>query len=125
MGEIAEMMLDGTMCAGCGEWLNGGEDGDGYPEYCGSCQREESKAAQKQKSQSDKISGAIATMVIECLEEAYKGKMPKDIGEQLGAQIKGVVGGVYNATGQDLMHDGIRKTIENNKAAQKRHRKYM
>jgi len=22
MGEIAEMMLGGVMCAGCGEWLN-------------------------------------------------------------------------------------------------------
>jgi hypothetical protein len=37
MGEIAEMMLDGTMCAGCGEWLNDGEDGDGFPEYCATC----------------------------------------------------------------------------------------
>lgn len=37
MGEIADMMLDGTMCACCGEWLNGGEDGDGFPEYCDSC----------------------------------------------------------------------------------------
>ena len=34
MGEIADMMLDGTMCAGCGVWLNDGEDGDGYPGYC-------------------------------------------------------------------------------------------
>ena len=25
MGEIADMMLDGTMCAGCGEWMHGGE----------------------------------------------------------------------------------------------------
>lgn len=37
MGEIADMMLDGTMCAGCGEWLHGGEDGDGIPGYCASC----------------------------------------------------------------------------------------
>jgi len=37
MGEIADMMLDGTMCAGCGEWLNDGEDGNGYPEYCSGC----------------------------------------------------------------------------------------
>ncbi len=31
MGEIAEMMLDGTLCAGCGVFLNG--DGDGRPPY--------------------------------------------------------------------------------------------
>lgn len=38
MGEIAEMMLDGTMCALCGEFLRDGEDGDGFPEYCEGCQ---------------------------------------------------------------------------------------
>lgn len=37
MGEIAEMMLDGTMCSLCGEFLNDGEDGDGFPGYCEGC----------------------------------------------------------------------------------------
>lgn len=36
-GEIAEMMLNVTMCAQCGEWMHDGEDGDGSPEYCESC----------------------------------------------------------------------------------------
>ena len=31
MGEIAEMMLDGTLCEGCGEYI--GAD-SGYPQYC-------------------------------------------------------------------------------------------
>lgn len=35
MGDIAEMMLDGTLCEGCGEYLG---DGDGYPQYCPTCQ---------------------------------------------------------------------------------------
>ncbi len=34
MGEIAEMMLDGTLCEGCGEYLG---EGDGFPRYCASC----------------------------------------------------------------------------------------
>lgn len=37
MGEIAEMMLDGTMCEGCGEFLHGGNDGPGFPGRCCSC----------------------------------------------------------------------------------------
>lgn len=37
MGEIAEMMLDGTMCQLCGEFLFDGEDGDGIPMYCAAC----------------------------------------------------------------------------------------
>lgn len=38
MGEIAEAMLDGTMCSQCGEYL--GSDA-GYPILCASCKREE------------------------------------------------------------------------------------
>lgn len=31
MGEIADMMLDGTLCEGCGEYI--GSDA-GFPQYC-------------------------------------------------------------------------------------------
>lgn len=34
MGEIADMMLDGTLCEGCGEYLGGD---DGFPQYCHAC----------------------------------------------------------------------------------------
>jgi len=34
MGEIADMVLDGTMCQGCGEFIYDGADGPGYPGYC-------------------------------------------------------------------------------------------
>lgn len=36
MGEIAEMMLDGTMCAGCGEFFHDGDDSS-FPRYCAGC----------------------------------------------------------------------------------------
>jgi hypothetical protein len=32
MGEIADMMLDGTLCEGCGGYIEG--DGCGFPRYC-------------------------------------------------------------------------------------------
>ena len=35
MGEIADMMLEGTLCAGCGEYMGG--SGDGFPRYCAGC----------------------------------------------------------------------------------------
>lgn len=37
MGEIADMMLDGTMCQVCGCFLNDGEDGEGFPMTCDDC----------------------------------------------------------------------------------------
>lgn len=36
MGEIADMTLDGTLCAGCGEWM-GDMESTGYPVYCDGC----------------------------------------------------------------------------------------
>lgn len=35
MGEVSEMMLDGTLCEGCGVFLN--DDPPGYPCYCKDC----------------------------------------------------------------------------------------
>lgn len=38
MGEIAEMMLDGTLCACCGCILIGeDEEPAGFPQYCAEC----------------------------------------------------------------------------------------
>jgi hypothetical protein len=37
MGEIAEMMLDGTLCQGCGVYLRG--KSDGIPRCCHDCKR--------------------------------------------------------------------------------------
>ena len=33
MGEMAEMMLDGTLCEGCGSYIDD-EEGEGFPRYC-------------------------------------------------------------------------------------------
>lgn len=39
MGECAEMMLDGTLCASCGAYIEG--EGDGIPRYCSpQCRRD-------------------------------------------------------------------------------------
>lgn len=34
-GEYADMMLDGDMCEGCGEWM--GDDGGRFPRRCAAC----------------------------------------------------------------------------------------
>lgn len=42
MGEIAEMMLDGTLCEGCGVlMLKEGQEPPGYPCRCADCKRED------------------------------------------------------------------------------------
>lgn len=39
MGEIAEMMLDGTLCQICGSVIDG--DSPGFPRYCLDCAKDE------------------------------------------------------------------------------------
>lgn len=39
MGEIADMMLDGTLCEMCGVFLN--EEPQGYPCRCEDCEAED------------------------------------------------------------------------------------
>jgi len=47
MGEIAEMMLDGTLCEGCGCFLN--EVPFGYPNRCDDCTKERALAKRAPK----------------------------------------------------------------------------
>jgi len=41
MGDMADLMLDGTMCSVCGVYL--GSDAD-YPQMCADCEKEEKEA---------------------------------------------------------------------------------
>lgn len=38
MGEIAEMMLDGTLCQCCGEYI--GKEENGLPAFCEDCAKD-------------------------------------------------------------------------------------
>ncbi len=65
MGEVAEMMLDGTLCEGCGVFLNA--SAPGYPCYCRDCAGERKKlraaenvaANQKMHAEQKKIPCAV------------------------------------------------------------------
>ena len=48
MGDIADFILEGGLCQGCGEYLG---EGDGFPTFCASCQREERES----RPQVDKV----------------------------------------------------------------------
>lgn len=43
MGDIAEMMLDGTLCEGCGVYLE--DESDGIPRRCADCVKEDRQYA--------------------------------------------------------------------------------
>lgn len=60
MGDIADQMLDGSMCQGCGEYLG---DGEGYATFCAGCSNRiqsdsptlSAKEQSKQKRESNRV----------------------------------------------------------------------
>ena len=73
MGDIADMILEGCMCQGCGEFLG---EGEGFPAYCPSCQSDENKAekALKKAANIEKNARQKKTKCPDC------GKKVKEIG---------------------------------------------
>jgi len=53
VGEIAEMMLDGTLCQCCGVYLGNESNGD-FPQYCSSCARDAREEARRDKGSRQK-----------------------------------------------------------------------
>lgn len=56
MGEIADMMLDGTLCTVCGAVIDDG-NAKGYPVKCEDCIEEEKKDKLKNNKKSKKLKG--------------------------------------------------------------------
>lgn len=42
MGEIADLLIDGTLCRDCGAVMDDG-DSPGYPRWCNACESEEQR----------------------------------------------------------------------------------
>ncbi len=52
MGDIADMMLDGTLCGQCGAYIDG--NGEGFQRFCSGCKRD-NKATKKQQNDNQAI----------------------------------------------------------------------
>lgn len=52
MGEIADMMLDGTLCSSCGEFID--SEDLGFPQQCFYCEKEEKASEKKAKEEKEK-----------------------------------------------------------------------
>lgn len=46
MGEQADMMLDGTLCQACGEYI-----GSDFPDYCSDCKKDVDELIKESKTQ--------------------------------------------------------------------------
>lgn len=49
MGEIADMMLDGTLCEQCGVYIDDELGSPGYPRLCPACEQQNKRVTMKAK----------------------------------------------------------------------------
>ena len=117
MGEIAEMMLDGCLCAGCGEYL--GAD-NGYPEYCYSCTKGLKDMERKRSERSAKIAGEVAIKTILELEKAFGAKFDPGVANHLRPNIMGLFRSLYVNHGGYISSDSFVKTLANNAKSQRK-----
>ncbi len=83
MGEIADMMLEGDLCAGCGVYMDG--DGDGFPRYCSASCDPDSPNTQRPRAQKhtkpikslDGMRQSISDRTVGIIEKEMGGKFSK------------------------------------------------
>ena len=56
MGEIADMMLDGTLCQSCGVYIGDESAGD-FPQHCADCARDARKTRQDKGNRKPQYKG--------------------------------------------------------------------
>lgn len=74
MGEIAEMMLDGTLCVQCGGYIEHGTP-DGIPRYCSAqCRRDAGIDAPRSKRQPRNVPCPICAKAFgsECAQRQHQ-----------------------------------------------------
>lgn len=110
MGEIADMMIDGTMCSGCGEWMDDGEDGPGFPQYCPACSNEDAPAPKAQKKKAkrkedrcpatvDALHQSITDACRSIIENRMGGRMKKKTRKAFHAHMQQLLKGFLNVGG--------------------------
>lgn len=117
MGEIADMMLEGCLCAGCGEYL--GRD-NGYAEYCYSCTKGMKDMERKRSDLSAQIASEVAIETIRALEKAFGAKFDPAVSNHLRPNIMGLLRSLYVNHGGYITSDSFAKTIKNNVKATQR-----
>lgn len=117
MGEIADMMLEGTLCAGCGEYL--GRD-NGYAEYCYTCTKGVKDAERKRTEEAAQVASEVAIKTILEIEKAFGAQFDPAVANHLRPNIMGLLRSLYVNHGGYITSDSFAKTIKNNVKTQRK-----
>lgn len=109
MGDIADMMLEGILCAGCGVYMGG--DNDGIPRYCSDCRCYEKRAKHSGKAKS---AGPVAKNLRRRLELA-RDATDNPLGMYPGIHIEDAPGQIQKLIARGLLeeyqpHNPVHKT---------------
>lgn len=116
MGEYADMMLDGTCCQFCGEYL--GSDND-FPTSCASCAGVDEHARPKEFLKEKQYKPIVDKAISSLLKFA---SIESKLEELLRRNICGILAKFYIAEEGFMQHDGMLKTLEHNANIQSKKR---
>ncbi len=118
MGEYAEMMLDGTCCQYCGEYL--GSDND-YPTSCRSCAKEDEPRKEFLKEKD--VNNIAQKICDDMLRKLGAIGFDTDLKFAFHQNIKGILSNFYKDEKGHIRNEGYEKTIRNNQAAKLKKKK--
>lgn len=124
MGEIAEMMLDGTLCEMCGCYIDD-DDASGFPRYCSKeCAKDRGVDYQKSSNRFPSLISAedaedLSAEVVDALLEDEDGKqrfaMTLEMRSLSIAHMRTYYSKLYVNESGEICHDGFDKVIAHNK----------
>lgn len=124
MGEIAEMMLDGTLCEMCGCYIDD-DDAGGYPRYCSKeCAKDRGVDYEKPSNQNVSLisiadAEALSAEMVDALLEDEDGNDQFTMSEEMRqlsiAHMNVYYSKLYVNQDGEICHDGFDKVIAHNK----------
>lgn len=116
MGEIAEAMLDGTLCEGCGEYL--GSD-IGFPQYCSSCRSDEESDRKTRLKIVEQMQAKALMAITKAIEKEFGAVFCPAVYKQFSSQVMGITRDFYINDNGAITSIGLEKTIINNRNSMK------
>jgi hypothetical protein len=126
MGEMADMMIEGDLCAGCGGFIDT-DGGDGFPRYCcDACdpdapdtQRPRPQKHTKPEKSLDGMRQSISDRTICLIEKEMGGKFSKKTRRGFAMAMQALLEGFLHVDGS-VVHKSFE---ENNHAKHSNHRR--
>jgi hypothetical protein len=122
MGDIADSMLEGDVCAGCGGFIDD-QGGDGFPRYCcaecdpdGEDKESEQRARSEHKKIMQNLADKLNAKLKKEIEKHFDAEFEDVVWKEFASNTAGLFRKLYVDGTDHISHHGLIKTIQVNRA---------